>query len=230
VDLDVGQHRTGVAPGEKAIGLVHSILSMRGLAFGGLHAYDGHLHQTDPAARREACEAAFQPVAAMREELDAMGIAVPGIVAGGTPTFPFHAARGGVECSPGTCVLWDAGYQSQLADLEFQAAAILLTRVVSRPTSERICLDLGHKAVGSEMPHPRVCFLNLPEARAVAHNEEHLVVETPRAGEWSVGDCVYGIPWHICPTVALHSEVWWVEEGEARERWEVVGRARRLTI
>ena len=32
------------------------------------------------------------------------------IIAGGTPTFPIHAMREGVTCSPGTLVLWDYGY------------------------------------------------------------------------------------------------------------------------
>jgi D-serine deaminase-like pyridoxal phosphate-dependent protein len=68
-------------------------------------------------------------------------------------------------------VLWDAGYSRQLPDLDFLPAAVLLSRVVSRPSPTRLCLDLGHKAVASEMPHPRVDFLNLPDAVAVAHNE-----------------------------------------------------------
>jgi enamine deaminase RidA (YjgF/YER057c/UK114 family) len=47
-----------------------------------------------------------------RSTSNAEGVAVPRMVVGGTPTFPFHARRTGVECSPGTCVLWDAGYAS----------------------------------------------------------------------------------------------------------------------
>lgn len=152
------------------------------------------------------------------------------MVAGGTPTFPFHAEREGVECSPGTCLLWDAGYAHQLPDLDFEPAAALLTRVVSRPTPNRVCLDLGHKAVASEMPHPRAVLLNLTESRPVAHNEEHLVVETDQASRWKVGDEVIAIPWHICPTVALHSEVWVVRDGQKPEVWPVAARARRLTL
>jgi len=57
------------------------------------------------------------------------------LVTGGTPTFPLHARREGVECSPGTCVLWDANSLGKLPDLDFQNAAVLLTRVISRPAS-----------------------------------------------------------------------------------------------
>lgn len=230
VDLDIGQHRTGVLPGAPAMELARTLSKTPGIAFGGLHAYDGHLHQSDPKTRLAACREAFAPVDVLRDALRAQGIQVPRIVAGGTPTFPFHARRGDLECSPGTCVLWDAGYQAKLPDLDFLPAAVLLTRVVSRPGSNRLCLDLGHKAVASEMPHPRVVFLNLPDATPVAHNEEHLVVETPNADRFPVGSVIYGIPWHVCPTMALHAEAWVVDGTQATGRWSVAARARRITI
>jgi len=127
-------------------------------------------------------------------------------------------------------VFWDAGYAKKLPDLNFLPAAVLLTRVVSKPAANRLCLDLGHKAVASEMPQPRVLFLNLPEATPVMHSEEHLVVETPQANEVAVGDVLYALPWHVCPTVALHEEVFAVENGHARGRWQVTARRRRLDI
>jgi D-serine deaminase-like pyridoxal phosphate-dependent protein len=135
-----------------------------------------------------------------------------------------------VECSPGTCVFWDAGYASKLRDLEFTPAALVLTRVVSKPGTNRLCLDLGHKAIASEMPHPRVKFLQLEDAQAVMHSEEHLVIETDRSQDFRVGDCLYGVPWHICPTVALHSEAFVIEDGRAVGTWQVAARERRLTV
>lgn len=229
LDLDVGQHRTGVEPGSLAVQLYRLINSLPGLYASGLHAYDGHILEPDLAARTAICDAAFAPVAALREELIRSGLAVPRVVAGGTPTFPIHAQRP-VECSPGTSVLWDAGYGRKMRDLPFEPAALLFTRVVSKPAANRLCLDLGHKAVAAEMPHPRVVFPRLPEANAVMHSEEHLVLETPRAPEFAVGDALIGIPWHVCPTVALHSEVWVLEKRRATERWPVTARVRRLTI
>jgi D-serine deaminase-like pyridoxal phosphate-dependent protein len=230
VDVDIGQHRTGVPPGDKVIELYRLITSLPGIEPGGIHAYDGHLAESDPAIRAKACELAFAPVAAQRDQLERAGLSVPRLVTSGTPTFPIHARRGNVECSPGTCVFWDAGYAHKLRDLDFLPAALVLTRVVSKPGGNRLCLDLGHKAVASEMPHPRVVFLNLPEAESVAHSEEHLVIETPRSSEFEIGDCLYGLPWHICPTVALHSEATVVENGQAVGTWEVTARQRKLTI
>ena len=230
LDLDVGQARTGIVPGPAAAALYRAMSALPGVRPGGLHAYDGHLHQPDAAERAAACERAFATVETLRAELVAAGFTVPRVVAGGTPTFPFHARRGNVECSPGTCVLWDAGYGTKMPDLDFLPAATLLTRVVSRPAHNRLCLDLGHKAVASEMPHPRVIFPGLPNARAVGHNEEHLVLETDQAARFPVGTVLHGIPWHICPTVALHSHVHVATAGRASAIWPVVGRARFISI
>jgi len=230
LDIDCGQHRCGVEAGPQALELYRLIASLPGLRPGGLHVYDGHIHDADLAARTRNCEAAIAPALALREQLVAAGLPVPRLVAGGTPTFPIHARRTDVECSPGTCVFWDAGYSTKLPDMDFLVAAALLTRVISKPGSNRLCLDLGHKALASEMPHPRALFPQLPDAKAVTHSEEHLVIETSRAADFAVGDCLYAIPWHVCPTVALHSSAVVVRNGEAGGRWEVSARARTLTV
>ena len=132
--------------------------------------------------------------------------------------------------SPGTTVLWDHGYGSRCLDMPFLHAAVVLTRVISKPTADRLCLDLGHKAIAAENPHPRVIFLNLPDAKAVSHSEEHLAVETPHVANVPVGTVVYGIPFHVCPTVALHSEAVIVENGTACARWQVESRNRGLNV
>jgi D-serine deaminase-like pyridoxal phosphate-dependent protein len=80
------------------------------------------------------------------------------------------------------------------------------------------------------MVHPRVQIFGLEDAQAVVHSEEHLVLQTPRADQYRVGDTLYGLPRHICPTMALHSEVWAVRDGRAAERWPVTARARRVTV
>jgi D-serine deaminase-like pyridoxal phosphate-dependent protein len=230
LDVDCGQHRTGVLPGPEADSLYQTIASTTGLRAAGLHAYDGHNHEADPVTRRAICDADFVPVLALRQRLLDAGLPVPALVAGGSPTFPFHAEHPDRECSPGTTVLWDFGYHDRMPDLPFQPAALLLTRVVSKPGPNRLCLDLGHKAVAAENPHPRVRLLELPDAVAVSHSEEHLVVETPRASEFAVGTALHGIPRHVCPTVALYSEATVVRAGTAVESWPILARARRISI
>lgn len=230
LDLDVGFGRTGVAPGPEAVELYRRIAGAAHLEAGGLHAYDGHLHDTDHHRLVTAVEAAFAPVWAVRDALVADGLPVPRTVVSGTPTFPILAARGDVEVGPGTPLLWDLGQARISPDLAFLAAAVLLARVISKPRPERLCLDLGHKAVASEMPHPRLQLLGLDEATFPIHSEEHLVVETPRAGDYAVGDVIYAVPRHVCPTVALHDEAVVVRDGRAIERWPVQGRSRRISL
>jgi D-serine deaminase-like pyridoxal phosphate-dependent protein len=230
LDIDCGQHRTGVEAGPKALELYRLLGSLPGLKPGGLHVYDGHINEPDPAKRASLCDAAFAPVRGLQIELTKDGLSVPRAVAGGTPTFPIHATNPQVECSPGTCVLWDFGYSTKFADLDFLHAALVLTRVVSKPGTGHLCLDLGHKAIAAENPHPRVEFLNLAGAVPVSHSEEHLVVQTTRANEFSIGDCLYGVPRHVCPTVALYSEAMAVKNGAATEKWKITARERRLTI
>jgi D-serine deaminase-like pyridoxal phosphate-dependent protein len=114
--------------------------------------------------------------------------------------------------------------------MDFLHAAVVLTRVISKPGKNRLCLDLGHKAIASESPQPRVEFLNLPGATPVMHSEEHLVMETERTDDYEVGDVIYGVPRHVCPTVALHEQAVVVRNGRASETWRVVARARALSI
>lgn len=230
LDLDCGMRRTGISAGPEAFELYRLMASLPGIEAEGLHVYDGHLADADLVEREKKCEAAFAPVATLREQLLKSGMPVPRVVAGGTPTFPIHARRRDVECSPGTCVLWDEGYGSRCRDLDFLHAAMVLTRVVSKPGVNRLCLDLGHKAIAAENPHPRVIFPDLPDAKAVMHSEEHLVIETSQASQFLVGDALYGIPWHVCPTVALHAEAVVIENGVATEKWPIEARKRHLNF
>jgi D-serine deaminase-like pyridoxal phosphate-dependent protein len=172
------------------------------------------------------------PLLALRTALKEKGLPVPRLVLGGTPTFPIYAGLdlSEVECAPGTCFLNDHGYGTRFADLSgFTPAALLLTRVISRPTPSRITLDLGYKAVASDPPAGQRCvLLNVPDARAVIHNEEHLVVESPAADRFRPGDEVYAMPTHICPTCALHRQADVVENGQVTDQWAIAARDRVL--
>jgi D-threonine aldolase len=230
IDLDTGMHRCGIAPGPGAAALYKSLATTAGIRVAGLHAYDGHIHENESSARSTHANEAYSSVEKFAAELRAANLPVQTIIAGGTPTFPIHAARANVECSPGTCVLNDVGYVKKYPDLDFQIAACVLTRIVSKPGVNRICLDLGHKAVAAENPQPRAEFPQLPDANPVMHSEEHLVLETSAANDLRVGDALYAFPKHICPTVALYSEAVAVVNHAATERWPVTARNRILTL
>lgn len=230
VDLNVGMNRTGIAPGIEAAALYRALCATPGLKAAGLHAYDGHLHTNDEQVLGQAVENAFAPVWRMRAQLLSESLPVPATIASGSPTFALLARHEDVELGAGTTVLSDVHHEQDSPAHAFVPAAVLLVRVVSKPQPDLLCLDLGHKAVASEMPLPRVRLFGLEDSQALTHSEEHLVVRSARAAQYRVGDVVYGIPYHICPTMALHSEVWAVQDGRAAERWPVVARARRIRI
>ena len=230
LDINNGMNRTGIIPGKKAIRLFNRFVDSPMLIGEGLHVYDGHIKEPDISLRQKKCDESFAPVISLAEELEGEGISPVKIVAGGTPTFPIHAKRKGVELSPGTLLLWDWGYSSSFPDLDFLHAAVLLMRIVSKPAKDLLCLDLGHKAIASEMPHPRVNLLGMPNYTFVSHNEEHMVIRTTKADNFRIGDPVYGIPWHICATVDRHDTVTVVNNNHAAEQWKVEARKRMITI
>lgn len=227
VDIDCGMGRTGIAPGPEAIQLCQTIHASSQLRFAGFHIYDGHIHQTDLAERTEAFETSLSSWQPMINQLEESGIQPPTIVTGGSPTFELFSQHTW-QCSPGTTLLWDAGYSNAHADLDFEVAALLLTRVVSRPGRDRICLDLGYKAVAAENPLAcRVVFPDLPDAKPISQSEEHLVMETHSAQNLPPGTPLLGIPWHICPTVALHARAHIIREDAATDEiWAVDARDR----
>jgi D-serine deaminase-like pyridoxal phosphate-dependent protein len=227
LDLDVGMGRSGIRPGAEAAELYRLLARLPNISPGGLHAYDGQILAGEKAAREAACEAAMSSALRFRDELVAEGLSVPRFVAGGTPTFPFHAQHPGRECSPGTCVLHDAQTAHRCPDLDFLNAALVLSRVVSKPSRNRLCLDLGHKAVAADpVQPPRVVWFDLLDATAIMHSEEHLVIESPLAERYQVGDALYGIPWHICPTCALHANAIVARDDQASGTWRIDARDR----
>ena len=226
LDINVGMNRTGVLPGLEAIARYKVLHEMPRLDIQGLHVYDGHIHDASLKERIEKVNHGYAQAEELIRQLNKMGFAPPVVVAGGSPSFPIHAKREGVELSPGTTLLWDLNSHVNLPDMDFANAAFLLTRVVSKPTNGMVCLDLGHKAVASEMPHPRVQIQGLENAEFVGHSEEHLVVKVQNWESIQVGDVYLAIPAHICPTMALYDHVNVMEANVITGQWQNAARHR----
>ena len=230
IDINTGMNRTGIAPGEEAIRIYKLTDSLPKLKAVGLHVYDGHIHEKVLASRQQICDDSFAFVQSIRDDLKKEGFSHVRIVAGGTPTFPVHASRNDVETSPGTLLLWDYGYSSSFSDMDFLNAAVLFTRIISKPAEDLLCLDLGHKAVGSEMAQPRIKILGMDDYSIIGHSEEHMVIRSTDAGKLNPGDHLYAIPWHICPTVDRYDSVYVVTESNVTNQWNVEARKRQITF
>lgn len=233
LDVNTGMNRTGIEMGPSAVELYRSICERPGILAEGLHVYDGHHRQPDRQERCRAVAKLWEAVLEFKQELAKQALPVPRIVAGGTGSFPCFAQwdEPGLELSPGTVVFFDAGYQQAFPDLNFEPASLLLTRVISRPAPDLLTLDLGHKACAADpAAGSRLLFPDLPDKVEVQQNEEHLVIRTERADQYQPGDALLAIPWHACPTSAVHQMAYVIEHGEWTETWEVTARDRVLTI
>ena len=229
IDLNTGMNRTGIRP-QHALQLFEIIESFAGIRVVGLHAYDGHIRDKDLVKRKEKSDEAFEQVVQLAKSIEAIGKKPMNIVVGGTPTFPTHTHRQNVECSPGTFVFWDWGYNNNLPDEPFIFAALVIARIISIPDADTICVDLGHKSVAAENPFPRVNFLNLPGAEPIGQSEEHLILRVPDTSLFSAGDVLYGVPVHICPTVALYEKAFVAENKNITDEWRVIARDRKINI
>ncbi len=228
-DINVGMNRTGISPDEPALKLIKHLLGSQGIEFGGLHVYDGQHRQPDFKEREKACDLAFEGVYNLIGMMQAAGLEKPHIIAGGSPTFSIHAKRMDRECSPGTNIFWDYGYSQICSEQHFIPAVTILTRVISLPAAGRICVDLGHKAVAAENEiSKRVVFPEYPQLKALSQSEEHLVLDAGLDHNFKVGDFLIGVPYHICPTVALHEGLFEIKDGRYTALWRIEARKRRI--
>jgi len=228
LDLNVGMNRTGIKPLPDGLKLFHECKDLKGIEIKGLHVYDGHIHVSDLNLRQEMVG---QIYTLMEEFNQSLGPEYSNLnwIMGGSPSFPIHSSKNRVECSPGTFIYWDFNYQNAFPEQKFKIAALVISRVISHLDETHFCLDLGHKSVGAENPiDKRVYFLNAPELKFISQSEEHLVVESPKAQAYSLGTVFYGIPYHICPTVALYERAMIIQNHQYIEDWKIEARDRKI--
>ena len=105
------------------------------------------------------------------------------------------------------------------------------TRVITKPKKGISTIDMGHKAVAAENPiDKRIRFLNLENYEFIGQSEEHGVIQVSDWEGIKVGDVLYGVPYHVCPTVNLYDEAYVVENQSITDTWQVLGRKRKITV
>ena len=226
IDLNVGMNRTGILP-EKAHSLIHFVDSAPNLSLKGLHAYDGHIRDEDIEERNQHVNRDLASFRTLVKELDRE----LELVVGGTPSFLVHCHNPTYVCSPGTFVFFDAGYAKLYPQNSIGFAVEIIARIISKPSQTTICLDLGHKSVAPENPiHNRVRFIDHPEWHLVSQSEEHGIVDVGNHESLQIGQVIRMIPYHICPTVALHQSLQVIENEMYTGLWEVKARNRKIRI
>ncbi|PIE23865.1 MAG: amino acid aldolase [Planctomycetota bacterium] len=235
LDLDLGMGRTGIAVAQRE--RIRAIARAAGERFAGLHAYEGHVIDPVPEQRLAKARPGYEQLLALHQELLGVGLSVPEIVTSGTPAFlaalsfaPFRELDGCVHrVSPGTVVFHDLRSQEQVPELRLKPAALVFSRVISRPGAMRVTLDAGSKSLAVDAGHPCCAALGAPELAPEIPSEEHLPARILSGAIPDLGDSFYLVPRHVCPTVNLAENAVIVEAGRVREIVPVAARAHELS-
>jgi len=208
VEIDVGQGRCGVPPGEAAVRLVHDIRKHPALRFAGLQAYHGRAqHLRSPEERRQAIAGVVEQAIATRQLIERQGVAVELITGAGTGSMVCEAASGLFgELQAGSFLFMDADYarnERDPAQPNFEHALFVKTQVMSVQAGHAVC-DAGHKSHAIDSGMPRVHGIEGLEY--FNGGDEHGILRATGAGAKLplLGDTLWLVPGHCDPTVNLH--------------------------
>lgn len=240
LDINPGMNRTGIEPdhGKAVVSLVQAT-GHAGLVFRGLHYYDGQYGALEEPARSEAAHRGYDTLMKLITEIERGGMQVPEVVTAGTPSLSaslsYEAFRKGGfvhRVSPGTVVYCDASSLCQTPrEYGYQPAVLVLTRVVSRPRAGIVTCDAGHKAVSADAGVPTCVVMGHPELTPLSPSEEHLpfAVGAGSAGP-QVGEALYLLPRHICPTVNNFDCALLVADDRVQSQERVTARGREAPL
>ena len=215
VEIDVGVGRCGAQSPEQAVQVAKACGNFQGLFY-----WPSWL---DDAGFKAACA----KVDATLDALKKAGLEAK-IVSGGstpgatkTPLIPKTT-----EIRPGTYVFYDASSLEAKCCLESDCALRVITTVVSTAVPGQALIDAGSKTFSSDLtrgPNTYGHFVGRPWTMRKM-NEEHGYVEVGDRAR--VGEKVWVIPSHVCPTVNLHDEIWYGRDGRVEGSWKVAARGR----
>ena len=186
VDVNVGQERCGVAPGDQALALARRAGGTRGVRLRGVMGYEGHvqpIRARDERALR--AQQAMMQLVATADLIRQHGLPCEIVSSGGTGTYDISGRFPGVtEIQAGSYALMDTDYHD--VGVPFEQAFWVLGTVVSRPVPHRCVADCGHKSATKDHALPAVD--GIPGARVTAFNDEHAVIALPDGARVAIGD------------------------------------------
>jgi D-serine deaminase-like pyridoxal phosphate-dependent protein len=240
LDINPGMNRTGIEESHRGevISLVRA-MAAGGLEFRGMHYYDGQHRAPDERERTAAAHEGYDRLLVTVKEIERIGVRVPEVVTAGTPTLPcslsyegFRSAGFIHRISPGTVVYSDASSLAQLPkEYGYRPAVLVLTRVVSHPRAGVVTCDAGHKAVSADAGVPTCVVVGHPGLTPLSPSEEHLPLEVEGgAGGPQVGEALYLLPRHVCPTVNNFDDALLVRNGEIESVEKVTARGREMPL
>lgn len=221
LDLNPGMDRTGIT-GERVSEIV-AIAHALGPQFRGLHFYDGHISAPDLSERRRQGLKGYDDLLALVRAIEAKGVPVREVITSGTPATPVAIEHPGLasgnfvhRVSPGTVVYNDTSSLTQLPpEWGYVPAVVVLAAVLSHPLPNRVTCDAGHKSVSVDSGVPNCAVAGYPHLTPLKPSEEHLPIETAGGAALpALGEHLYLIPRHVCPTVNNFDQALMVVNGE----------------
>lgn len=218
IDLDVGQRRCGVVPGQAALTLAHLAAEAPGLALRGVMGYEGHVQPIRVREEREArARESMRLLVATAELLLRAGLPCDVVSGGGTGTYDISSQVDGVtEIQAGSYALMDTDYRD--TGVPFEQAFWVLGMVVSR-SADRCVVDAGHKSMTKDHGLPSV--EGVAGAVVTTLNDEHAVIALPPDAAVRIGDRLRMIPSHTDPTVNLHDVFYAIDGDRVVGRWPI---------
>ena len=222
VDVNVGQNRCGVEPGEAALTLARRAVQSDALDLRGVMGYEGHLQPVRDRTERESrTRHAMQGLLHAAGQFRAAGFPCDVVSAGGTGTYDISGRVEGVtEIQAGSYALMDTDYAG--VGVPFEAAFSVLGTVISRPSRERCVADCGHKASSKDHGYPAV--RGIDGAAVTALNDEHATIALPAGADIAVGDLIELLPSHTDPTINLHDVFYVVDGDRVIDIWPIEAR------
>jgi D-serine deaminase-like pyridoxal phosphate-dependent protein len=233
VDVEVGGRRTGIQPGEPALGLARTIAGLPGLRLRGLQGYAGQCaHVIGWSARRDASRAAMAPLMETRRLLEADGLPVEIVAGGSTGTHDIDVELEGLtELQAGSYCVMDIDYRrvggrSGDAMTEFETALTVVATVVSVPEKNRAMVDAGLKSFSTDKPFPPEA-VERPGVEYAFAGDEHgrLALHDPDR-PLKLGERIEFFPPHCDPTINLYDRIHAVRGTTLEAVWPVAARGR----
>jgi 3-hydroxy-D-aspartate aldolase len=233
IDVDVGNRRTGVQPGEAALALGRLVVHRGALRLRGLQGYAGHCaHVMGWAQRREASRAAMAPLMDTRARFEAEGLPVEIVAGGSTGTHDIDIELAGLtELQSGSYCVMDLDYRriggrAGDAMTEFEMALTVITTVVSVPTPDRAMVDGGLKAFSTDKPFPPEAVERPGVEYGFAGDEHGRLTITDPSRAPRLGERIEFFPPHCDPTINLYDRVWCVRGPRVEAVWDIAARGR----
>lgn len=232
VDVDIGDRRTGILPGQPALELAQVIAKHKRLRVRGVQSYAGHAsHVVGWETREKSSREAMAKSVETRALLNKSGFDA-GILSGGsTGTYNIDSTIDGVtELQVGSYVFMDIDYRriggktSGENYSDFQHSLTVLATVVNATHPDQVSVDAGTKALDTTTTWK-------PEAKGwlgLTYNrggdEFGILTLEPGAKLPRIGDRIEFIVPHCDPNVNLYDRIYATRGDKVEAIWPIAAR------